>query len=360
MRPTSILSSEKSRPSTSTPVPNAICSFSSKKFSTLRLSVIVPTWCSGKAFSGQTFVSSSGSKSSSGWSSSLIICTCRSHCGCSPASIDREEVLGVRPEVLGLDRGGVGRRPAADRLPGQPVVLDQHRLAGRVDPLVGVDAEALLVAVGRRDPARAEQDRDHVQRLGGGGPEVEDTLGLLLERDGVGLLRVDEVGELHRVADEEHREVVADQVPVAVLGVELHREAAGVARGLGGVAAAGHRREAHGDLGLLAGLLEELGPRELRDRLVAALAGRLEDAERGRAAGVDDALGDPLAIEVADLLDEVVVLERRRAARADRALVLVVGDRVALAGGQFPAVVVAHAALRSSVVCDWQSGQVPQ
>jgi hypothetical protein len=42
---------------------------------------------------------------------------------------------------------------------------------------------------------------------------------------------------------------------------------------------------------------------------------------------------------VAHLLEELVVLERRGTARADRALVLVVGDRVALAGGQSPAVV---------------------
>jgi len=54
---------------------------------------------------------------------------------------------------------------------------------------------------------------------------------------------------------------------------------------------------------------------------------------------VHDALGDALAIEVADLLEELVVLERRRPALADRALVLVVRDRVALAVGEGAAVV---------------------
>ncbi len=49
-----------------TPVPMAICSFSAKKFSGLRLSTILPTESSGKASSGQVLVSSSGSKSSSG------------------------------------------------------------------------------------------------------------------------------------------------------------------------------------------------------------------------------------------------------------------------------------------------------
>ena len=133
---------------------------------------------------------------------------------------------------------------------------------------------------------------------------------------GIGLLGVDEVGELDRVADEEDAEVVADEVPVAVLGVELDREAARVADRLGGVAAARHRGEADGELGLLAGLLEQLRAGVLGDRLVADLAGRLEVAEGGGAARVDDPLRDPLAVEVAHLLEEVVVLQRRRAARS--------------------------------------------
>ena len=69
-------------------------------------------------------------------------------------------------------------------------------------------------------------------------------------------------GNFDRVADEEHAEVVADEIPVAVLGVELHGEATRVADGFGGVAAAGDRREADGDVGLLARLLEELRARE--------------------------------------------------------------------------------------------------
>ena len=129
-------------------------------------------------------------------------------------------------------------------------------------------------------------------------------------------------------------EVVADEVPVAVLGVELHREAARVARDLGGVAAADDGREADGERRLLAGLLEQLGAGVLGRRLVADLAGGLELAVADEAAGVHDPLGDALAVEVGDLLEEVVVLQRGRTAAADGALGLVVGDRVALPGGQ--------------------------
>ena len=65
-------------------------------------------------------------------------------------------------------------------------------------------------------------------------------------------------GNLQRVAHEEHRRVVADEVPVAFLGVELDGEAADVALGVGRAALAGHRREAHEHFGLLADLREEL------------------------------------------------------------------------------------------------------
>jgi len=87
--------------------------------------------------------------------------------------------------------------------------------------------------------------------------EVPDVVGLLSIGVRVRLLRVDEVGELERVADEEDRRVVAHQVVVAVLGVELDGETARVAYGVGRTACAGHGREAREGLGLLADLREE-------------------------------------------------------------------------------------------------------
>ena len=65
--------------------------------------------------------------------------------------------------------------------------------------------------------------------------EVEDPLGILPVGDRIGLERVNHVRELDRVADEEDRQVVADQIPVAVLGVELDGESARVAQRLGRV-----------------------------------------------------------------------------------------------------------------------------
>ena len=143
------------------------------------------------------------------------------------------------------------------------------------------------------------------------------------------LHRVDEVGELDGVLDEEHRDVVADEIPVALLGVELDGEAADVAGQVERALVAGDGREAHEHRGPLAGPLEQVGSGDVGQRLVG-----LEEAVGAEPAGVDDPLGDALVVEVEDLLPEVEVLEQRRAALAGLERVLVVGDRHALLGRQ--------------------------
>ena len=60
----------------------------------------------------------------------------------------------------------------------------------------------------------------------------------------------------------------------------------------------------------------------------------LEHAVRRRAAGVHDALGDALMVEVGDLLAEVEVLQQRRAADAGLERVVGVGQPQTLRGGQ--------------------------
>jgi hypothetical protein len=146
---------------------------------------------------------------------------------------------------------------------------------------------------------------------------------------GLHLGSVDQVGEFDRVLDKEHRDVVADEVPIALARVELHRETAHVARRVDRARAAGDGREAGEHLGALSLLLEQVG-----DGDVGKALGAFEIAVRRRAAGVDDPLGDALVIEVVDLLAINLVFEQHRTARARLELVLVVGDRRAVVGGQ--------------------------
>ena len=141
--------------------------------------------------------------------------------------------------------------------------------------------------------------------------------------------RVNEVGELHRILDEEHGDIVAHEIPVALVGVELHRETAHVARRVGGAALAGHGGEAHEYRRALARLGKQRRARDLRQRFVT-----LEIAMRAGSARMHDALGNALVVEVRDLLAQDEVFEQRRPAQPGFQGILVVGNRHALVGGE--------------------------
>ena len=225
--------------------------------------------------------------------------------------------------------GGLRRIEAPDALVGLEVDLDPDGRPVVVDPLVGVRAEPVHVAIGSGDATIAEQPGEHVSGLGRVGEEVPHVVRLLMVGEGIGLLGVDEVGELQRIADEEDRSVVPDQVVVPVLRVELEGEATRVAHRVGRPPAPGHGGEAEEGLGLLADLTEEARPRPS-----GHICGDLEFAIGGRSVGVYDPLGDALAVEAGELLQQVLVLDEDGPAGAGRLAALVVSDRCARLGGQ--------------------------
>ena len=114
----------------------------------------------------------------------------------------------------------------------------------------------------------------------------------------VAFVGVDQVGELQRVAHEEDRRVVAHQVPVALLGVELDGEAPDVPLGVGRAALAGHGGEPDEEVGLFAHRREELRLGAARD-----VVGDREGAVGPGALGVHAPLGDDLPVEVRQLLE---------------------------------------------------------
>jgi hypothetical protein len=244
-----------------------------------------------------------------------MICTCTVQLGKSPRSM-----VGVR--VLTGELVGLGLGEVLDALVGLEVVLDPEDLAGLVVPLVGVRAEAVHVAVRGGDATVAEEPGHLVRGLRAQAPEVPDVVRLGGTRVRVALLGVDEVRELDGVPDEEHRGVVADEVVVALLGVELQRPAARVADGVRGTEVAGHRGEPQERLGLLADLGEERGARVPRD-----VGGHREGAVGTGTAGVDHTLRDALTVEVGQLLQEELVLHEHGATDARGLAVLVVGHR---------------------------------
>src|ERR1039457_6331730 len=127
-----------------------------------------------------------------------------------------------------------------DALVGLEVVLDPEPLAGGVDPHVGVGGIPVHVPPGPGDAAVAHQPGHLVRRFRRQGPEVPLHVVVAQVVVRAAFLGADEVLELHRVAQEEHRGVVPDHVVVALGRVELDREASGVPPGVGAAPLPGH------------------------------------------------------------------------------------------------------------------------
>ena len=115
-----------------------------------------------------------------------------------------------------------------------PVKLDERRLVLRIDETERVNAEPFHEAERARDGPVRHHPHDHVHAFRGQADEIPEIVvsGLRLRKGAVRLLlhRMNEVRKLDRVLDEEHRNVVADDVPVAFLGIELDGKPAYIAR----------------------------------------------------------------------------------------------------------------------------------
>ena len=121
---------------------------------------------------------------------------------------------------------------------------------------------------------------------------------------GFRLGRMDQVRELDTVLDEEHRDVVADQIPVAFASVETDSESPHVTGGVRRAPRPGHRGKADEGRSVDRRITQDGGTGQFLDRL-----GQSEGAVGGRTPGVDHSLGDPLVVEVHDLLTKVKIVE---------------------------------------------------
>ena len=164
--------------------------------------------------------------------------------------------------------------------------LDEGRFALGVDEPEGVNAEAFHEAERAGDRAVGHDPHDHVHAFRRQRYEVPEIVvrRLRLREAAVGLLlgRVNEVGKLDGVLDEEDRDVVADDVPVALFGIELHRKAAHIARKVCRALVACNRREADKGGRFFAGALENVGARDVRQAIHRSRNSR-EPQNRARA-----------------------------------------------------------------------------
>jgi len=239
-----------------------------------------------------------------------------------------EVTLATLP-ILGNDRLGLLVGQVLDPLLGFEVELDPVPLVLGVDKAEGVAAEAVHMSVGIRNAPVAHDDGDLVERLGQGCKEIPLVLMAPHVSAGVPFDGVVEVGELERVAHEEHGRVVAHQIPVPFFGVEFHCEAPDVPFGVGGAALTGDDGKAQEAFGFLSDFGKYLGLRVLGD-----VVGDGEGAVGARSLGVHPPLGDHLPVEVGQLLEIPDILQKLRPAGSGGHHVLVVHDGRTHVGGQ--------------------------
>jgi hypothetical protein len=118
----------------------------------------------------------------------------------------------------------------------------------------------------------------------------------------------------------EHRNIVADEIEVAFLGIELDGEAADVARQIDRTGAACDGGKSYEYLGFLFRVLQKGGLGKLRKRFRG-----LEIAVRTGTARMHDTLWNAFVIEMGDLLAENEIFEQARAPLPAPERILVVG-----------------------------------
>ncbi len=110
------------------------------------------------------------------------------------------------------------------------------------------------------------------------------------------LHRVDEVGELHCVLDEEDGNVIPHNIPVTLLCVELDGEPSDIAYSVSAATAALDCGEADENRRLARGISEHWSEGDVLRALVEP-----ESTKGARPSGVDHTLGDSLVVKTVDL-----------------------------------------------------------
>src|SRR5947209_7695273 len=116
---------------------------------------------------------------------------------------------------------------------GAEVELHPSALVLGIDHREGVTPEEMHMPEGLGNAAVRHDDCDLMEGLGQKRPEVPVILSAAQTGAGVALDRVVEVREAERIAEEKDGRIVADDVPIAVLGIELESSPADIALGIG-------------------------------------------------------------------------------------------------------------------------------
>ena len=245
-----------------------------------------------------------------------------------PSLDGAEQVLLERLPAVADDTGRLLVGHGLVTLPGFEVKLHPESLAVPVPETEGVAAVAVHEPGTDRNAPVRHQYCHLVHALRASRPEVPHRRRRAQIGARMTFLRADEIGELEGIADEEHRRVVADQVPVALFGVELDRKSANVPFRVGGAEFARNGGESGQHRRLPAHLGKKPCPGEAGN-----VPGNGKGTECTPTLGMHDPFRDPFPVLVRQLFDELVVLHQHRPARSGGQAVLVVRHRIAAGGG---------------------------
>ena len=177
-----------------------------------------------------------------------------------------------------------------------------------------MDTKGLDHAQRTRDGAIGHDPHHHVHRFRGQRNEIPEGIvgrcrlrkaAIRLHLDGV-----DQVREFDRVLDEKDGDIVADQIPVPFLGIELDGEPAHIARRIDRTGSARHRRNTREQRRLLAHFSQDLGRCVLRERMR-----QFEVAMHCRTTRMHDALWNALVVEVRNFFTKDEIFQQRGTAR---------------------------------------------
>ncbi len=154
------------------------------------------------------------------------------------AAVDRiPKVAAMEIRVRAIDLDRLVPHHRLQTLLGLPVELDEGGLAVGIHQPERMDAKAFHRAERARDRAVGHLPHDHMHAYRRQANEVPEIIvrRLCLRKlpVGRGLHRMDQVGKLDRILNEENRDIVADQIPIALLRIELDGETADVTGKIG-------------------------------------------------------------------------------------------------------------------------------
>ena len=246
------------------------------------------------------------------------------------AALNRIVQIALIAFTVFADNGfGFGIAQVFNALLGTEMEFHPETLIGRIDEAVRMRAKTVHVAIAFRNAAVGHHNRHLVQGFRQQCPEIPVVFGAAQIGAWVAFDGFVQIRKLARVAQKEHRCVVADHVPVAFFGVELQGKAADVALGIGRTAFTGHGGETGKHLGFLANLAKDF-----RTGVLGDVVGDGEGTERAGTFGVHAPLRNNFAHKVGELFVEPHILRQQGAAWAGCHAVLIVHDGGAEISGQ--------------------------